>query len=286
MRRHSPILALGAFWLLLGNTANAQTQEADDAGIRPVSAALTDGVASACFGSSGGCSPCCEPRQRGQWQLGVYGGMSDTSSSDIRYRLGAGNDYTFQDVGWATQPFKNPLYYGVRLTHYLADYPNLGLMLDYTHNKILADLDSPVNVVGIRGGAPVNTRETPRQSLSRLEMTDGINLLTANLIWREFLLQTENHPNGWLQPYAGVGLGVAFPHVETTFQGQPATFEYQWRGPVVQGLVGTHFAVCDWLSIFVEYKYSHVVLNNNVVGGTQRTEAGTHHYIIGPAFNW
>jgi lipid A oxidase len=225
-------------------------------------------------------------RPRGETQLAFYFGQAWTQSSDVRFRVNGNTDMTYHDVTWSTDPFGMPPYYGFRGTHFFAANPHWGLMLDFTHDKMLAELDAPVALTGVRNGQPINTRETLGQTFSHLQMTDGINFLTLNVVYRGFLLTSESRPKGWLQPYVGGGMGVSIPTMETTFIGGLDTHKYEWRGPAFQAMVGTHVALFEHLSLFFEYKFNNVIVNGNINEGTMRTLVNSHQFLMGPSLNW
>jgi hypothetical protein len=61
-----------------------------------------------------------------------------------------------------------------------------------------------------------------------------------------------------LRPYAGIGAGLAVPHVEVRFAGKPKserTNEYQYAGPAAQAIVGLELQI-GRVSYFLEYKFS------------------------------
>ena len=97
---------------------------------------------------------------------------------------------------------------------------------------------------------------------------------------------SESRPRGWFQPYAGVGIGPAFPNVETQFNGGVHVKRYEWRGPAFQALVGGSVAVTRHVGLFLEYKFDAVVVNANIPGGTQRSEPHSHEFIFGSSLNF
>jgi lipid A oxidase len=62
--------------------------------------------------------------------------------------------------------------------------------------------------------------------------------VTAN-IWRRF------KPLGRVTPYAGVGVGLAIPHVDIKPAGLAHTFGYQITGPAVQLVLGASLPIND-----------------------------------------
>jgi lipid A oxidase len=200
---------------------------------------------------------------KAEFQLSAYGGANTANSSDatLDTPLVTG---TF-DVDWFGDSFKAPPYWGARGTWWLTDFnlPRWGVAIDFTHAKAKADLDDPV--VGA--------------SFSHLEFTNGLNTVTLNGLYRMPL-------NDRFAVYAGLGAGVAVPHVEVkTIPYQGTTFEYQFTGPAVQGLVGTSVNLGRGFSLFGEYKanysWNDADLNG---GGTLETDILTHQFAIGVSF--
>ena len=114
-----------------------------------------------------------------------------------------------------------------------------------------------------------------------LEFTDGLNLLTANVMY--------HYPNeSRFTPYAGVGAGIAFPHVEVDFDATaPKTFEYQLTGPTVQALVGVDIAITDHVSTFLEYKANYSWHDADLKGGgSLETEIFNNQFIVGLTYTF
>jgi lipid A oxidase len=160
-----------------------------------------------------------------------------------------------------------PPYWGARGTWWLNDFghPHWGVGIDYTHAKVKADLDDPVV-----GGA-----------FRTLEFTNGLNTATLNALYRTPL-------NNRFSLYAGVGAGVAFPHVEArTKPDQGKTFEYQVTGPTVQGLIGINMNLAYGFSAFAEYKANFSWNDADLVGGgTLETDVLTHQFAVGLSYSF
>jgi lipid A oxidase len=93
--------------------------------------------------------------------------------------------------------------------------------------------------------------------------------------------------NGILVPYAGVGLGLAYPHVEVQRVGaapSTRTYAYQIAGPAMQVLGGVEWRFGRRLSLFVEYKLSCAAIRGDLKGGGDiATNLCTHQLLSGPA---
>jgi hypothetical protein len=212
-------------------------------------------------------------------QLGVYGGPAYTGASDLNLVQPGGTDMTFRDVAWEGKPFRRPPYYGYRAIYWPSD--RYGVMLDFTHIKAIAIKDRPVQQSGFKDGDHVPPQAPVSATLKRLEFTHGYNLLTLNALRRG----AQRGPN--LIPYAGLGLGVAIPHVEVQRTDPPQsarTDEYQITGPALQVLGGLEWRFGRRLSLFVEYKLSCAMIRGDLVGGGKvTTNLCTHQLLAGPA---
>jgi lipid A oxidase len=203
----------------------------------------------------------------GELEIGVYGGLNE--SHDSTGVLSDGVVEQSADVSWEGQSFMAPIYYGARLTYWLDSVPDIGLGLDFTHAKVYADLDGE----GVDG------------NYDRLEFTDGLNLLTANLFYKKDFSDA-------FRAYVGVGAGVSIPHVEVdttaaTVVGETSTFEYQLTGPAFQGIVGASYELVDNWRLFGEYKLSYSVNEARLNGGgTFSTDIVSHHVLAGISYSF
>ena len=212
-------------------------------------------------------------------QLGAYLGPAYTSRSSLNLVQPGGTDMTFGDIAWEGKPFRPPPYYGYRAIYWLSD--RYGVMLDFTHIKAIAIKNRPGQQSGFKDGDHVPTQAPVSATLKRLEFTHGYNLLTLNALRRASM----RAPN--LMPYAGVGLGVAIPHVEVQRAGKPQstrTYEYQITGPALQLLGGIEWRLGRRLSLFVEYKLTCAMIRGDLVGGGKvTTNLCTHQVPVGIA---
>jgi len=201
----------------------------------------------------------------GEWWVGAYGGYNTSFDSDVKVSRGGGA-ITYRDVSWDGASFEMPPYWGVRGGYWFdGPYANFGMMLDYSHAKVKADLS------GTALGA----------DFGHFQFTDGLNLLALTGLYRLPLTET-------FTPYAGLGVGIAAPDVETTaraggaFDGMPRTFDYKLAGPVVQAQIGMEAKITESISAFAEYKFDYswnsVDLNG---GGSLDANIGTSQFLLG-----
>ena len=185
-----------------------------------------------------------------EFVLSGYLGKAETLDSDVTLKEPGGTDLTFADVSWDDDSFEEPIYYGLRMSYWLEEAPSWGIAVDFTHAKMLAELNKTVSVSGSRSGAPVSGSERLGDTFDQLEFTHGHNILTVNGMYRWFAdRQQKDTFLDRLQPYVGLGLGVAIPHVEVT-TATSSTEEYQVAGPAGQGFCWYQFLPWQMLCPF------------------------------------
>jgi opacity protein-like surface antigen len=226
-------------------------------------------------------------RTKAEWVISGYLGKADTADADVKLSEQGGTNLKFHNVSWDDESFDGPMYYGVRLTKWFDRSPKWGLALDFTHPKMVARLNETVNVTGTRAGVPVSGPERLGDTFDVLEFTHGHNLLTLNGMYRRpgagrdaesFLAR--------LEPYAGLGAGVAIPHAEVTTS-TGSTYEYQLVGFAAQGLVGVSYEFVRNVSVFTEYKLSYADMDVDIHnGGSLKIGPWTHHFILGFSYSF
>lgn len=185
----------------------------------------------------------------GEYMIGGYGGAPYTYNSDVVVNKAGVHSLTAHDVGWDGQPFKSPIYYGVRVVRW-QDGGQTGAMLDFTHSKVLSRLEEQVKLSGRLNGEDAFPTAKLGDIFRRLEATHGHNMLTLNGLMRLRALSPR------FFPYVGVGAGISLPHSEVQMMKDPGrTYEYQYTGPTAQALIGVEFRI-PRMSYFLEYKFS------------------------------
>lgn len=173
------------------------------------------------------------------FDLSIYGGSQSSPHSTATFSNGASSlDFT---AGWEGRSFELPPYYGFRATWWQSS--GWGFGLEMTHAKVYAD-DETLTATGF----------------SRLEFTDGINIVTANALYRW------ERPDSRWTPYAGGGLGVSIPHVEVVGRGADE-IGYQITGPAARLFGGVSYAINDQWSVFTEYNGTYSVNDADLGGG-------------------
>jgi lipid A oxidase len=191
---------------------------------------------------------------RAEVELSAYGGFQTAPHSTIEHSsLGS------ERVKWEGKSFEMPPYWGLRATWWRDE--RLGYGVELNHAKVYAD-------------------DPGAYGYELLELTDGINFLTAN-IWRRW------QDGGQLTPYVGAGIGVAVPHVEVQPAGEVRTVGYQLTGPAIQFVAGASWAIEPKWAVFGEYKFtwsSHEMDLDS--GGTLSTDIITNALNIGMSYRF
>ena len=200
---------------------------------------------------------------RADWEISLYTGFQTAPHSGVTGTDPGGvGDFDF-NAEWEGRSGDMPPYYGIRATYWTTE--TLGFGLEFNHAKVYLD-------------------DGQRESLgfSSFELTDGHNLITANVMRR--------WPGSWasgrVTPYVGAGAGIAFPHVDVESAGGE-TFGLQMTGPAVVVMAGVSYSINDRWNIFTEYKGSYSMneadLDN---GGSFETDIVTNALNIGVGFNF
>jgi lipid A oxidase len=215
-----------------------------------------------------------------EFQIGVYGGISESFDSDVTVVQPNGTNLTLYDVPWDGKSFESPPYWGVRGIYWFDANPSWGVMIDYNHAKIYSDLGATVQVKGTRDGVALNGTDRVSNTFDILEFTDGLNEIYLGGTYR---WQHER----WT-PYVGLGVGLSVPHVEVRRAGSTVkTLEYQATGVAVEGLVGVEYRITPRVSAFGDYKLSFSSNDADLNGGgTLETDVWTNHFILGLSYRF
>ncbi|MGR3502438.1 outer membrane protein [Pseudaestuariivita sp.] len=168
-----------------------------------------------------------------EFELGVYSGIQTAPHSRITGELPSGAEFD-ELIGWEGRSFQMPPYYGLRGTWWTSE--TLGFGLEFTHSKVYAPED-----------------EAEAAGFDNLEFTDGINILTINVMRR----WPDLWADGALTPYVGGGIGVAIPHVDADPTNGDDTFEYQFTGPALRLTAGMSYDLSERVGVFGEYQFTH-----------------------------
>lgn len=194
-------------------------------------------------------------------ELSFYSGFQEAAHSRVRGEdpTGAGS-FNFLST-WEGRSFEMPPYYGLRGTWWRDE--RLGFGLEFTHSKVYA-----------------SDGTLARNNLETLEFTDGVNVLTANVMYRI--------PNQTaFTPYFGAGLGINMPHVEFKAAGGAETFEYQFGGPSAALAAGVSYRLNETWSVFGEWRAIYSKIDVDLEGGGNlKTNVITNSVNLGVSYTF
>ena len=194
------------------------------------------------------CSPV--SAMTGSFDISLYGGLNNAAHSSVEFRAATASygisDGKYSTDGWEGESFKSPIYYGYRLSYLPSTMSSWEFFLDFNHSKVKA--------------------KTLPTGLKRLEFTDGINTLTANTIYK---FDTSLVYSKKLTPYAGLGIGFAYPHVdvESSTVSEAKTYDYQFTGMAYQLMAGGRIEITDKWKSFAEYRVTFTPIDADLDGG-------------------
>lgn len=223
---------------------------------------------------------CCAP-SFAETSFSMYLGASRTAGSDLHIvqpRLGT--DLVAHDVQWSARPFKPAPYYGLRVTHFPTAESRWGASLDFTHYKIYAQAARASGVQGAWANTAVAGTAPLAQYVQRFELSHGVNMLSANVLYRWTLPRLGS---GRLQPYVGAGLAGYLPHAESTVGAVPHEAGYHLAGLGVHLQAGAQYRLTERVAVFVEAKYDRGRAKVDVAAGTAQTALRTMHLVSGIA---
>jgi lipid A oxidase len=223
---------------------------------------------------------------RAEVQLSIFTGVALTQDSDIDLHQAGGTDLTFHDVSFEGRDFETPPYYGFRALWFPTDASHWGFGGEFFHMKMYAETDDTVRVTGRRDGVPLNDTERIDQTIQSFSLSHGLNYALGDVVYRWMPGRRGEDFLGHLTPYAGIGLGLAIPHVESEVNGSFHE-EYQVHGPGVQGLAGVNVALTRHWGLMFEYKFTYANLDSlDIPGGSIEVTPLNHHLVTGLTFSF
>ena len=154
---------------------------------------------------------------RADWLFGGYMGAAGTSSNTLTVSPAAGAPFSIPDVAYKGQAFRSPWYYGVRVGWLPAATKGVGLEVEWTHAKAIAQID-------------------PRSfDLNAFQQSHGLNFLLGNVAYR-----FSSGCSGRCTAVVRGGAGISTPHVESTFRNAHQE-QYQYGGPAWQAGAGLEY---------------------------------------------
>jgi lipid A oxidase len=223
---------------------------------------------------------------RAEVQLSIFTGVALTQDRDIDLHKAGGTDLTFHDVSFEGRDFETPPYYGFRALWFPTDASHWGFGGEFFHMKMYAETDDTVRVTGRRDGVPLNDTERIDQTIQSFSLSHGLNYALGDVVYRWMPGRRGEDFLGHLTPYAGIGLGLAIPHVESEVNGSFHE-EYQVHGPGVQGLAGVNVALTRHWGLMFEYKFTYANLDSlDIPGGSIEVTPLNHHLVTGLTFSF
>ena len=223
---------------------------------------------------------------RAEFDLSVFTGVALSQDSDLDLRQVGGTDLTYHDVSFEGRDFETPPFYGARLLWFPGEETHWGFGAEFFHLKLYAQTDETAHVTGRRSGFPVDTNERIDNTLQQFSLSHGLNYALADIVYRWQPGQRGDDFLGHLEPYVGLGLGAAIPHVESEVNGNFHE-EYQLHGPGVQGLAGVNVSLTKHVGLLFEYKLTYANLDSlDIPGGSIEVTPITHNVVAGLTFSF
>ena len=218
---------------------------------------------------------------RAEFDLSIFTGAAFTPDNDLDLHQLGGTDLTFHDVSYKGKDFETPPFYGARLLWFPSETSHWGFGGEFFHIKLYAQTDDTVDVTGQRNGTSLDGRERIGDTISQFSLSHGLNFALADVIYRWFPgPRGAGFPN-CLQPFVGLGLGAAIPHVESNVNGTQFE-EYQVHGPGVQGIAGVNVDLTRHWGVMLEYKLTYANLGAlDLPNGSIEITPLTHNFVAG-----
>lgn len=223
---------------------------------------------------------------RGEIDLSLFTGVALTPDNDLDLHQTGRTDLTFHDVSFEGRDFETPPYYGARALWFASEDSHWGFGAEFFHIKLYAQTKDTVRVTGQRNGVNVDDNERIDKTIEQFSLSHGLNFALADVIYRWFPGPRGPGFPGCLQPYAGLGLGAAVPHVESNVGGKFHE-EYQFHGPGVQGLVGVNVDLTRQWGVMLEYKLTYANLGAlDIPNGSIELTPLTNNFVAGITFRF
>jgi len=205
-----------------------------------------------------------------EMELSFYLGVQSVAGSNASGFLPGGAAFN-RSIDWEGKPLDSPLYYGGRAMWWLDN--NIGFGVEGTHVKAYA-----------------STADRLALGVNRMELSDGHNIITANVMkrWPGAFKKTPN-----FTPYIGAGVGVAIPHVDIEVTGSPVrTHDFEVTGPALRGIAGLKYDFNEKWALFGEYQFTWS--DNDItidpapgqLAGKMNTEILSHAFNIGISYSF
>lgn len=194
-------------------------------------------------------------------EFSIYSGVQTSPHSRIGGDYPGGGDIDAL-IGWEGRSFEAPPYYGLRATWWRDS--QVGYGFEFTHTKVYAPDD-----------------EKAAAGFRRLELTDGLNIVTLNAT------RKWNDRWGMLSPYVSGGIGLAVPHVDVETTAGDKTYGYQVTGPAARLTAGASYDLTDSMALFGEYQFTYSSNTADLEGGGElNTDIITNALNVGLSFRF
>lgn len=223
---------------------------------------------------------------RAEFNLSIFTGVALSQDSDLDLHQTGGTDLTFHDVSFEGRDFETPPFYGARLLYFLPNDSHWGFGAEFFHLKLYAQTGDTTRVTGTRNGVGVDDNEPIDNTLQQFSLSHGLNYALADVVYRWQPGERGEDFLGHLQPYVGLGLGAAIPHVESEVNGNFHE-EYQFHGPGVQALAGVNVNLTKHWGLLFEYKFTYANLDSlEIPNGSIEVTPLTHNIVAGLTFSF
>ena len=239
-------------------------------------------------------SPAPTKRDKEQpFYFSAYTGRTQADSTDLTLiQPQFDTNVTYHHVDWHGKPFTQSPYYGIRIGGFLRRLPRLGFELEYNHSKVYAKVQEQKRITGVWQGVPINAVETMQDKVDEYRITNGINTLNLNTLYRFPVSVGTHYPNGRFQPYVGMGLQYYVLYSINTVAGVEDERGYRNGGFGFQAFGGGRFLITPRFGLFLEGRYqqgsAHSIIadKNDDSGGRGYTQLRIKHVILGAFYQF
>ena len=219
-----------------------------------------------------------------EFQIGGYGGWSESFDSDIHLSQPGGTNLTLNDVPWDERVLRSAALLG----SYAAPIGSTALRVGASWSTTTTPRSSPTRAPwsassGTRDGVKLGPKDRVGNTFQVMEFTNGINEIFFGGQYRWMF-------DRWT-PYVGVGVGFAFPHVEvrrapgrpisplpTTIR-SPASRSKGWSG---LNTISPSASRCSAITSSA----TRTTMPSLKDGGSLQTDVVTNHFIFGVSYRF
>jgi len=215
------------------------------------------------------------------WVFGAFLGVAATADASLRIEQPAvGTNVIARNVSFAGRAFESSLYYGYRMMWAGPRRHRVGVEAELIHLKVYADGGEPVPLSGTVAGAAIDRTAPLRQIVERFSISHGLNLLFANLVWRQPLGGRGTVDERRVVLAIRAGAGPTIPHGESTIGGRTQE-QYEWGRVAGQVAAGVECRIARHAAVIAEYKLTGTRQRVSVPDGTAAATFISHHLVAG-----